>query len=99
MNKIIKLLLVIILIFFLSLYFTNYSNNYYEDKTILTEEAIRNYEKDLKDGKNITSKNYLPDEKNYNNNASKIGLNISNFIEKIVDKGFKFLTKYLENTD
>lgn len=98
MNKLIKLLLIMIIVFFLSLYLTNYSNTYYEEKNILTEEAIRNYEKDLKDGKNIMSKNYLPSEKNYNNKAAKLGMGMSNFIENIVNKGFKFLTKYLENT-
>ena len=96
MNKIIKLLIIIITIFFLSLYFSNYNNEYYETKTYLTEEAIRNYEKDLKEGKNITSNNYVPKEKDYNNNFSKLGLKSSNLIEKIITKALKYLVKNIE---
>ena len=72
MNKIVKVILLVITILFLSLYFSNYNNNYYETKTYLTEEAIKKYEKDLKENKNILSNNYIPEEKNYNNNFSKI---------------------------
>ena len=96
MNKIVKCILIVISILFLSLYFSNYNNKYYESKTYLTEEAIKNYEKDLKDGKNIISNKYIPKEKEYNNNASKIGIKTSNFIEKIINKGIKYLAKYLE---
>ena len=96
MNKTIKIILIIITIFFLSLYFSNYNNTYYQNKTNLTEEAIRKYEKDLKDNKIITSKNYIPKEKNYNNKASSIGLKSSNLIEKIINISLKYLSKYLE---
>ena len=53
MNKLLKVIGLLIIIFFLSLYFSKYSSNYYNDKTNLTEEAIKRYEKDLKEGKNI----------------------------------------------
>lgn len=96
MNKTIKIILIIITIFFLSLYFSNYNNTYYQNKTNLTEEAIRKYEKDLKDNKIITSKNYIPKEKNYNNKASSIGLKSSNLLENIINKTLKYLAKNLE---
>lgn len=96
MNKIIKVILIGISIFFLSLYFSTYNNTYYETKAYLTEEAIKKYEKDLKEGKNITSKNYIPEEKNYNNKVSKLGLKTSNFIDKLINKSLKYLAKYLE---
>lgn len=96
MNKLLKIIVIIIIIFFLSLYFSNYNNDYYENKTYLTEEAIKKYEKDLKDGKNITSNNYVPKDKDYNNNASKIGLNSSNLIDKIINTSLKYLSKYLD---
>lgn len=98
MNKIIKIILIFIIIFFLSLYFSKYSSDYYEMKSNLTEEAIKNYEKDLKDGKNIVASNYLPEEKNYNNKVSKMGLGLSHLIENIVDNGFKYMMKYLDNS-
>lgn len=96
MNKVIRIILIIIITLFLSLYFSNYSNEYYENKTYMTEEAIKNYEKDLKEGKNIVSKKYLPKEKDYNNSASKLGLKSSNFLEKIINKGLKYMAKHLE---
>ena len=96
MNKIIKIILIVITIFFLSLYFSNYSNNYYQTKTYLTEEAIKKYEKDLKDNKNIISNNYLPKEKNYNNKAAKLGVKVSNFIEKIINKSLRYIAQRLE---
>lgn len=96
MSKLIKVILIGISIFFLSLYFSNYNNTYYETKAYLTEEAIKKYEKDLKEGKNITSKNYIPEEKNYNNKASELGIKSSNFIDKIINKSLKYLAKYIE---
>ena len=96
MNKIVKVILIVLSIFFLSLYFSNYNNEYYENKTYLTEEAIKDYEKDLKEGKNITSNNYVPKDKNYNNNFSKIGIKTSNIIESIINKTLKYLVKNLE---
>lgn len=96
MNKIIKVILIGICIVFLSLYFSNYNNNYYETKTYLTEEAIKEYENDLKKGKSITSKNYIPKEKNYNNKVSEIGIKASAFLDKIINKSLKYLVKYLD---
>jgi len=67
-------------------------------KQLINAERYKNYEKDLKNGKNIVSSNYLPKEKNYNNKASKLGLNLSHLIENIIDNGFKYMMKYLDNS-
>lgn len=96
MNKVIKGFLLLITILFLSLYFSNYNNDYYENKTYLTQEAIKNYEKDLKEGKIILGDKYLPKEKNYNNSISKLGLKSSNIIENLINKGLKYLVGYLD---
>ncbi len=97
MNKLLKVIGLLIIIFFLSLYFSKYSSNYYNDKTNLTEEAIKRYEKDLKEGKNINSSNYIIEEKNYNNKASIIGLKTSKLIENTFSYGLKHIIKYLDN--
>lgn len=97
MNKLLKVIGLLIIIFFLSLYFSKYSSNYYNDKTNLTEEAIKRYEKDLKEGKNINSSNYIIEEKNYNNKASIIGLKTSKLIENTFSYGLKHIIKYLNN--
>lgn len=97
MNNIFKILGLLIIVFFLSLYFSKYNNDYYENKNDLTEEAIKKYEKDLKDGKSINSNNYKKEEKNYNNKASIIGLKASKLIEDTFSYGLKHIVKYIDN--
>ena len=93
MNKTIKLLGILLVIMFLSVYFSRYNNSYYENRNVLTEEAILKFENDLKEGKNINVKSYLKEEKNYNNKLSTIGIKTSNIIEKGFKKALKFLFK------
>lgn len=95
MKNLLKVIAVIVLILFFSLFFSRY-NNYYENKKVLTDKAIEKFEKDLKEGKKIVASNYLEEEKNYNNKASKIGLKTSKLIEKTFDKGLGLMMKYLE---
>ena len=98
MNKLLKFIGIIIIILFLSLYFSKFSNSYYEEKAILTEESIKQYEKDLKNGKNIVSNNYIPKEKDYNNKASKLGIKTSKLIEDLVNNTLKYIVKYMDNS-
>ena len=70
MKRLIKLIGIILLIFFLALYLSSYNTSYYENKNILTEDAIKRFEKDLKEGKKINVNNYIEKEKNYNNKVS-----------------------------
>ena len=77
MKKIIKPIGIILIILFLSLYLSSYNTSYYENKNILTEDAIKRFEKDLKQGKKIDVNNYIEKEKDYNNKVSKTTLKIS----------------------
>jgi len=83
-SNISKIVIILLFMLFLSLYIAQ-ASGYYEyqenKKVTLTKEAIKDFEKDLKEGKNINVKNYLQEEKHYNNKASILGLQISNFIE------------------
>lgn len=96
MKRIAKIILVVILILFFSLFFSRY-NNYYENKKVLTDEAIERFEEDLKAGKEIVASNYLEKDKNYNNKASRMGLKASKIIEKTFNKGLGLIMKYLES--
>lgn len=73
---------------FLCLYVTQ-ALGYYEftnyKKTTLTTKAIERFEADVKEGKKIDAKDYIEEEKNYNNLLSKTSLTISNTIEKTFD--------------
>ena len=94
MNKknIVSFLGITIFIFFLVVYIgqgTGYYENINSKKSILTKEAIERYEKDIKNNKNIKEGKYLEKEKNYKNLYNRLGINISNIIEKIFNKGMK----------
>ena len=88
-KNIIRILGITLIVLFLSLYITQMSG-YYEytesKKTTLTEDAIKRFEADVSAGKKINAKDYLSEEKNYNNNLSHIGMKISNYIEKGFNK-------------
>ena len=96
MNRIGKGVLQVLIILFLSLFLSKYNTNYNENKKVLTETAIAEYEKDLKEGKEILSQKYQVKEKNYNNSISKIGRSISSIIEKTFHQGFTYFMKYLD---
>ena len=66
MKKIIKPIFMIIIILFFMVFINR--NNYYENRTVLSEKSIKQFELDLKEGKEINPSNYLTKEKNYNNN-------------------------------
>ena len=76
------------------LYFS-YRNGYYIDKnkekSLLTEEKIKEYENDLKNGIDVTKKEYIVIENNYDNSYTRLSLTISNKIEKAFDKVIKYL--------
>ena len=40
MNKTIKIIGIVLFVMFLSVYFSRYNTNYYENRNVLTEEAI-----------------------------------------------------------
>ena len=96
---ILSILFIIFLIIFIS---TN--SGYYEyknnQKTIFTEEKIKEFEKDIKEGKNIKINNYLKDNsKDYSNRLTDIGDGISDLINDsvnfILKGGFKIIEKMI----
>ncbi len=75
---------------FLVLYFAQ-AGGYYEDlnnkKTSLTQEKIKQFEQDVKEGKTIKVENYVSNiKKNYDNKVSNFGL----FTSKVFADGFKW---------
>ena len=94
-----KLVFILLIMMFFTVYLSRYNTSYNENNRILTDEAIERFEKDLKEGKEIKTSNYLVKEKNYNNKPSIIGLKISNTIEKYFNNTMKYLIKYLDNLE
>ena len=87
-NKIFKNILIFLFIIFIALYISQ-STGYYEyeqyKKVALTNEQIKQFEKDVKEGKKVDVKNYVSEtKKEYGNKISNAGLTISKKIEKYV---------------
>lgn len=103
-NKIFGRIFMALLISFLAIYLSS-KTGYYDfelhNRTILTEEKIKEFEQDVKDGKDIDIKNYVISKTpSYENTVSKLGDKISTSIEGVIKTGiessFKFLNKMLE---
>ena len=96
-------ILLFLFIFFLISYFQVESGNYLNNttkKTILTEEKIKEFEQDVKDGSFVDIKDYTEESYiNSNNKISDLGYEIGEDIGefasvKIVDF-FKFIGKFV----
>ena len=97
-NKIMSKFLFFSFLMFAVLYIYK-SSGYYDfynyKKTSLTNEQIKEFEKDIKNGKNIKIKDYV-DEKslNYDNLASNLGYGISEQIRNIITNGFNYTSEF-----
>lgn len=92
-NKISWRILFILFLMFLTLYISQ-ASGYYEyevsRKTSFTEEQIKRFEQDVKDGKEIDIESYIEHtNKNYQNKLSNSALNISEAISKYVKIGIE----------
>lgn len=99
--KAFKFMLFTSFITFFALYLS-VSAGYYEYKSSkkvgLTNSQIKQFEKDISEGKNVDIKKYIQaNNKNYRNKISDAGLSISKKTQKcvqiIIDESFKFLSK------
>lgn len=101
LNRIFKYLFFTLFITYLALYFSG-TTGYYDysnyKKTVLTHEKIKQFESDVKDGKELDLENYLEStNKDYNNRTSKMGFSVSKKINEgasvAIDYIFKVLNK------
>lgn len=101
MKKTFKLGFIILIVIYMGLYFS-YKNGYYvkknEENMLLTEDKIREYENDLKNGIDISKKNYLDVKDTYDNKYTRFSLKISKKIESVFDHAMKFIFKKIGNT-
>lgn len=104
-NKFLKVIIIIIIVVFISAYYIS-NSGYYEyhmqQKTVLTNDKIKEFEEDVRNGKNIDEKIYLEDmDKDYSNNISNIIYKISTdgtkVTRKIIKKIFKKLSYLVED--
>ena len=85
------LLLTIVLFgIYMALYYMA-ETGYYEykeyNKMIVTEEAMKRFESDVSEGKDVSIENYVSPTKTYENKVSNLGLKTSEYVEKFMTKG------------
>lgn len=100
-GKTFKYGIIVLLITFFCLIVASESG-YYEYElsktTKLTNEKIEEFERDVKSGKKIDLNSYINTKENdYNNNISNLGNKLSDGLENVFSKGFKYLFKYISN--
>ena len=97
-NPVIKTLLVLF-VCFLIIYISRQTGLYefkVYNKTRLTENAIKEFEKDINEGKNVNLKDYIVDDNiDYSNSISRFGTDIGNLLETIMNDGIKKTLKFL----
>jgi len=100
-NIFLKIILTLFIIYF-SLYIMD-NLGYYNiasKNTILTEEKLREFELDVKNGEYIDIKEYTKDNTNYKNAYSNFGYTISLGINKVLNEGLlefgKFIGKFFK---
>ena len=101
MKQGLKIFLILLIVFYLVLYFS-YRNGYYIDKnkekSILTEEKIKEYEEDLKNGVDVSKKDYVVIADTYDNTYTRLSLSVSKKIETAFDKIIKYIFRKVSNS-
>lgn len=97
-NKLLWRSFLVLLICFTALYLSE-ETGYYEYEQhrnmVLTSEKIKEFEQDVKDGKNIDIENYVVTEKeDYSNTVSNFGMDVSNSINSFVSDGLNSIFKF-----
>lgn len=91
-NNWFKKLLIIALIIFMGLYISSISGFYesaLSNKVALTDKAIKEFEEDVINGKNVDVTTYITNKKvDYSNKFTESGEKISEAITKILTEGF-----------
>ena len=102
-TQVFRVVVIILFVTFMTIFISN-KYGYYEykkhEQVVLTEEQIKQFEQDVKDGKNIDLENYLENtNKDYQTKFSQLGLNISNSIADTIEKGvnkfFGYISKFV----
>ena len=94
-KNVFRILMLTIFVLFTTIYIMQ-ALGYYEysnrKTNQLTEDAVKQFESDLKAGKKINASDYIKKENDYSNNISKLGIKVSNTVGEMFDgiMGFVF---------
>ena len=94
-----KTLFILVFLLFLALFIAS-KTGYYEksvkDKTYTTNKKLKEFEKDISEGKNVDAKDYFPKEVDYSNVFTKSANNISNKIGLVVNSKAKNIWDFIK---
>ena len=98
-DKLYKFIFIVFFFSFLVVYLSELTG-YYEyhnyKKTALTEEQIKKFENDVKNGNEVDINEYLVvDNKKYDNTLSKFASKLSDGISELVNNGVEYAFKYI----
>ena len=98
-NKLLRFVMIVLfLAYVVSYYIANSSYYEYElqERTVMTNEKIKEFEEDVKNNQNIDIKDYVVSKQvDYSNRISNLVYNFSNNANNIARKCIKFLFKKL----
>lgn len=98
-DEVFRIIFIVLLVCFITLYVSNetgYFDYHNRQNVVLTEQKIKEFEEDIKNGVNMDIENYLENSKiNYNNNTSRFGLYLSNKLGEVVKSGIEIVVKSL----
>ena len=100
-HKNLKIIFYIILFSFIFVYASGKSG-YYEStikkNTLITSEAIKEFEKDVSEGKAVDIKDYINAEvSDYRNKYSRLGYSVSKIIDSVLNEGVKHFSNFLKS--
>ena len=98
-NKLLNFIIILTIIIYISSYYVS-NSGYYEyhlqEKTVLTNEKIKEFENDIKNNENIDVKDYLVSEEvDYSNKISNLVYSFSDGANKIARKIINTIFKKL----
>lgn len=100
-TKVFRFTVIILFVIFITMFVSN-KFGYYEykksEQVRLTQEQIRQFEEDVKNGKDVNLENYLEKtNKNYQTKFSQLGLNVSNSLADAVSAGVNKFFGYINS--
>lgn len=98
-HNFLKTLFILVFLLYLALFIagkTGYYEKSVKDKTYLTNKKLKEFEKDISEGKNVDAKDYFPKEVDYSNVFTKSANNISNKIGLVVNSKAKNVWDFIK---
>lgn len=104
-NKILKIIFIVLFLTFIIAYVIEKSG-YYEynlrNKTVLTTESMKQFEKDVSEGKDVTIEDYVVNTSidyttRLTRNTNKVSTRVNSILKKGIEGVFKVLGKFVDD--